>query len=84
LANDNIKNHRFLNAFKYLCIIKGSLYHKDSTEIDLKKKIDSTIKVVEKQLNEITSKSQTVPLTTEETKSVTVNEESLDTLNQMP
>lgn len=72
---------KLLNAYRTYCILKGALNENDSSYDRLRKDVNVIIKSLEKEINKLTSKSDKTSLTVEETQSVTISDESVDSAN---
>jgi hypothetical protein len=81
LARTNYNNARLLNAFKLYCIAKGISVENASTSKATVEDINWAIATIANNLNELAKKSSDIPLTSEETKSVTISEDKIDTTN---
>lgn len=82
LAINYHNNGKLLNSFQMYCIAKGIAMGNDSISTVKKNSIEKAIKNLVVTLNDLAHKSSDIPLTTEETKSVTISEDQLDTTNK--
>jgi hypothetical protein len=79
LAQKEFTRDKLLNAYRLCCFAKGIALTNDSIPIRLKDDINLTMKNIEQRLNKIATKGEQVPLSSEETQSVTISEDQIDT-----